>query len=149
MLRLSKPQFIFKNPRVFPDDYFDEEFLSQTTFSKENLCSLREPYYWFFLALWKNGANLLYLNNAQRYFVNDDVTTSVYGLNSLPICHHTWYARAYNFEQNQKERIDRLLDAFQFYRRRKYQLLKSPLTFVLRFYKKKSIQLVKKIFKID
>lgn len=149
VLKHRKSQCIFKNPPIFPNDFFEEKFLSQTTYRKENLYSLREPYYWFFLALWKDGANFLYLKNVQRYFFNDEVTTTVFGRNNLPICHHSWYARAYDINQIQKERIDDLMARFEFFKRRKYRLLKSPLTFVIRFYKKKSKQLAQKIFKID
>ena len=149
ILKLRKSQFIFKNPQIFQNEFFEEKFLSQTIYNKENLYSLREPYYWFFLALWKDETNFFYLKNAQRYFVNDAVTTSVFGLNAFPICHHAWYARAYNFDQYQTERIDRLMAGFQFFERRKSQLLRSPVTFVYQYYKKKSKQLVKKIFNVD
>jgi len=149
LLKHSKSQFNFKSPHILPSKFFEGQFLLQTPYKKENLYSLREPYYWFFLTLWKNGASFLYLKNTQKYFVNDEVTTSLFGMNNLPICHHTWYARAYNTEQIQKERIDRLMDGFQFFEGRKYQSLSSPLKFVFRFHEKKLKKTVKKIFNIE
>lgn len=102
----------FENKSPLSDVEINEFCLENRDFSTENILSMREPYYPFYLNSIRRGFPLIYLECRQNFF-DDDITTTVFDMDNRPVLHHTWYARAYKTVEHQKIRIDRLIEKFE------------------------------------
>jgi hypothetical protein len=63
-----------------------------------------EPYYRIFFYLLRNGARPLYLD-AKPSDLDDGITTELVNQNGKGFCVHTWYAREFATDPEQRERI--------------------------------------------
>ena len=94
---IKKHQYILPNEFKFNENIFKEPF---------DVKSLYEPYYCFFLWLKRKDKKFLYL---EAQMLNDNISNTIL-YNGEPFAYHTWYARSYNVNEKQTNRINSILD---------------------------------------
>lgn len=110
--RSIKIDDFFENKAPLSDIEINEFCMDNRDFATQNILSMREPYYPFFLNSIRLGFPLKYLDCRQN-FLHDEITTTIFDFDDKPVLHHTWYARAYHTAETQKKRIDRVVEKFE------------------------------------
>jgi hypothetical protein len=102
--------------RFIPTNLIKKDFIYQPDYDKTIAKGYKpfgviydnfEACYGFFFWLLRNNYKMLYLD-ADEYI--DNLTTIVKNQNGVPFAYHTWFARGWNTDKQNKERIIRVID---------------------------------------
>lgn len=143
-----KIRSIFKGEQQFLEYHKFKLYQSvkKRKYKTSRINKMTEEYYQFFNFLKINGIRIFFLNAIHDTFPQDYYTTKVLDNQNNLLIIHTWFARDYGRNMDQKQRIDRVLfnHAFEI-KNRKYLKLNNPMHF--KFKLKYRLKMLKKKIK--